>query len=65
MCIGFCKLSNVRLHPELLMRHQEFRKGMIRGEGGETIAPDLPRWVREHQGVIEVNLDTDLQYVQM
>lgn len=75
---GVYSPGNVRLHPELLRRHQEFTKGKI-GAGAEK-KEEKPLFLVFHSefrstkakfqtaiehGVIKVNLDTDLQYVQM
>lgn len=74
MCTGVYKPGNVKLHPELLGKHQEFvRKELNKKEekpvffvfhGGSGSSKEEYKQAIE-LGVVKVNVDTDMQFAYM
>jgi len=71
---GVYKPGNVRLHPELLGKHQEFTKGKINSKSDKPLylvfhggsGSSKQEYLTAIQyGVVKVNLDTDLQYAYL
>jgi len=71
---GVYKPGNVKLHPELLAKHQAYTKEQIKAtedkplflvfHGGSGSTPEEFKTGIEN-GVVKVNLDTDLQYAYL
>lgn len=71
---GVYKPGNVKLHPELLGKHQNYVKEQIKGtedkpvflvfHGGSGSTKEEYKTAIEY-GVVKVNLDTDLQYAYL
>lgn len=71
---GVYKPGNVKLHPELLGKHQSYVKEQIKGtddkpvflvfHGGSGSTKGEYKTAIEY-GVVKVNLDTDLQYAYL
>lgn len=71
---GVYKPGNVKLHPELLGKHQSYVKEQIKGaedkpvflvfHGGSGSTKEEYKTAIEY-GVVKVNLDTDLQYAYL